>query len=106
MIGQLYRRRWDIELFFRWLKTCAKWEHLISESRNGMLMQFYVALIGTLLLAVATGRKPDRYSINLLSMAAAGMGTVEDALAILERRHAERDRDQRRRQERAASKKS
>ncbi len=106
MIGQLYRRRWDIELFFRWLKTCAKWEHLISESRNGMLMQFYVALIGTLLLAASTGRKPDQYSFNLLSMAAAGLGTVQDALAILERRHAERDRDQRRRQERAASKKS
>jgi len=106
MIGQLYRKRWDIELFFRWLKTCAKWEHLISESRNGMLMQFYVALIGTLLLAASTGRKPDRYSFNLLAMAAQGLGTVQDALAILERRHAERDRDQRRRLERAAAKKA
>lgn len=106
MIGQIYRRRWDIELFFRWLKTCAAWEHLVSESRNGMLMQFYVALIGTLLLAACTGRKPDRYSFNLLCMAAAGLGTVEDALAILQRRHAERDSDRRRRLERAAQKSS
>lgn len=100
MIGHLYRRRWDIELFFRWLKHCAKWDHLLSESSNGMLMQFYVALIGTLLLAACTGRKPDRYSFNLLSMAAAGYGSLDDALAILERRHAERDRDRKRRQQR------
>jgi hypothetical protein len=106
MIGHLYRRRWDIELFFRWLKTCAQWEHLLSESRGGMLMQFYVALIGTLLLAVVTGRKPDRYSFNLMCLAAAGYGSVEEAMTILERRHAERDRDKQRRRERLAQKKS
>lgn len=100
MIGHLYRRRWEIELFFRWLKSCAQWDHLLSESRNGMLMQMYVALIGTLLLAACTGRKPDRYTFNMLSMAAAGYGSLEDALAILEKRHAERDRDRARRQQR------
>jgi len=104
MIGHLYRRRWDIELFFRWLKSCARCSHLLSENANGMLMQFYVALIGTLLLAVCTGRKPDRYSFNLLSLAAAGHGSVEDAMRVLERRHAERDRDNRRRRQRLADK--
>jgi hypothetical protein len=102
MIGHLYRRRWDIELFFRWLKTCAQGEHLLSESPHGLLMQFYVAIIGTLLLSLATGRKPDRYSFNLLCLAAAGYGSVDDALAILRRRHAERDRDRQRRLERRA----
>lgn len=100
IIGQVYRRRWDIELFFRWLKTCARWEHLICQSSNGMLMQFYVALIGTLLLAASTGRKPDRYSFNLMAMTAAGLGSIDDALAILQRRHAERDRDRTRRLQR------
>src|SRR5690606_33563000 len=99
MIGHLYRRRWDIELFFRWLKTCAKWDHLLSQSQNGMTMQFYVALIATLLMAVSTGRKPDRYSFNLMSLAAAGHGSIEDAMAILTRRHAERDRDNERREQ-------
>ena len=106
MIGHLYRRRWDIELFFRWLKTCARWEHLLSESPNGMLMQFYVALIGTLLLAVVTGRQPDRYSFNLMCLAAQGYGSVDDALAIYQRRCAERDRAKQRRGERRAEKKS
>ena len=105
VIGQVYRRRWEIELFFRWLKTCAQWEHLLSESRSGMLLQFYVALIGTLLLAVATGHPPDRYSFNLLCLAAAGQGSVQDALAIYERRRQERERDRLRQQARAAAKK-
>lgn len=103
MIGQLYRRRWDIELFFRWLKCVAQWEHLLSQSPRGMLMQFYVALIGTLLLSVATGRKPDRYSFNLMCLVAAGQGSLDDALPILHRRWAERDRDRQRRQERRAN---
>ena len=67
-----------------------------------MLMQSYVALIATLLLSISTGRKPDVYSFNLLSMAAGGLGSVEDALAILKRRHAERDRDRERRRQRRA----
>lgn len=100
MIGHLYRRRWDIELFFRWLKTCARWEHLMSQSRGGVLIQMYVALIGTLLLSLHTGRQPDRYSYNLMCMVAAGQGSVDDALAILRRRHAERDRDRQRRRQR------
>lgn len=105
MIGYLYRRRWDIELFFRWLKACVKWEHLLSESSNGMLMQFYVALIGTLLLAAATGRKPDTYSFRLMSLAASGQGSFADAKAILDKRWAERDRAKQRRLEKQAQSK-
>lgn len=104
MIGHLYRRRWEIELFFRWLKCCAASDHLISETRNGMLIQLYVAFIGTLLLAICTNHKPDRYAFNLLAMAAAGQGTVEDALTIYQRRAAERQRDRERRQQRAREK--
>jgi len=100
MIGHLYRRRWDIELFFRWLKSCAQWDHLLSESRQGVLMQVYVAVIGTLLLSIYSGRKPDKYSFNMLCMAASGYGSIEDAMAILQKRYAERDRDRARRQQR------
>lgn len=104
MIGHIYRRRWEIELFFRWLKCCAHHDHLISESRNGMLIQLYVAMIGTLLLAISTDTKPDRYAFNLMAMAATGQGTIEDAMAIYRRRKAERERDRKRRQERARQK--
>lgn len=86
-----YRRRWDIELFFRWLKCCANWEHLLSETKNGVLTQFYVALIGTLLLARFTGGKPDKYGYNLMCMVTAGYGTIADALPIYAKRKRERE---------------
>lgn len=44
-IGLLYRYRWTIELFFRWLKCIARFEHLISEHPNGIAIQFHVAVI-------------------------------------------------------------
>ncbi len=105
VIAYLYRRRWDIELFFRWLKTCARWEHLLSHSRNGVLLQFYIALIGTMLLARFSGSKPDKYSQNLMAMAAAGMGTMAQMLPIYERRKKESDRARERQRERNAAKK-
>jgi hypothetical protein len=91
VIAAIYRRRWDIELFFRWLKTCANWEHLLSESKNGILIQFYIALIGTLLLASFSGNRPDRYSFNLMCLVMAGQGTLADALPIYEKRRRERE---------------
>jgi hypothetical protein len=55
VIAAIYRRRWQIELFFKWLKTYASFDHLISHHPNGVRFQFYVAVIATLLLHLATG---------------------------------------------------
>ena len=32
VIGTLYRSRWQIELFFKWLKSYANFDHLVSKS--------------------------------------------------------------------------
>ncbi|MFA7237613.1 MAG: hypothetical protein WC058_12180, partial [Phycisphaeraceae bacterium] len=48
-------------------------------------------------------RQPDRYRFNLMCPAAGGYGSVEDALAIYQRRCAERDRDRERRRQRLAA---
>jgi IS4 transposase len=50
VIGLLYRHRWQIELFFRWLKSYARFDHLISHDRDGALLSFYVAVIGVTLM--------------------------------------------------------
>jgi transposase len=57
VIAALYRRRWQVELFFRWLKVWAGFEHLISRSKKGVTFQFYVAVIGCLLMHVRTGQQ-------------------------------------------------
>jgi hypothetical protein len=49
-IADLYKRRWDIELFFRLVKQTLKIKHFIGRSENAVRIQIAVALIAYLLL--------------------------------------------------------
>ncbi len=49
-IADLYKRRWQIELFFRLMKQTLKITHLIGRSENAVRIQIAVALIAFLLL--------------------------------------------------------
>jgi len=106
IIAMLYRWRWQIELFFRWLKVHAHFRHLISRSRNGMTLGFYVAVIAVLLIYLRTGRPMSKYAYNLLTLVAAGWGDVADMLPILERREKESQRERERQAAKRAAKKS
>ena len=69
LVGDIYRRRWDIELFFRWLKCIfgrpGQW-HWLAESPEGVGIQLYTALIASLLLARRLGRLPSKRMIEAL----------------------------------------
>jgi IS4 transposase len=104
LIGQLYRQRWQIELFFRWLKVHAHFEHLISHSQNGVTTGFYIAIIAVLLIYVRTGRAVSKYAYTLLSLVASGQATMQDILPILERRERECELDRQRRARKKAEK--
>ena len=52
-IADLYKRRWAIELFFRWVKQTLRIRHLIGTSENAVRIQIAVALIAYLLLRLA-----------------------------------------------------
>jgi hypothetical protein len=52
-IADLYRRRWAIELFFRWVKQTLKITRFIGTSENAVRIQIAVALIAFLLLRLA-----------------------------------------------------
>lgn len=104
VIAQLYRWRWQIELFFRWLKVHAHFRHLISHSKNGMTMGFYVAVIAILLMYLHTGRPMSKYAYALLGQVASGWATIEDILPILEARERECQRDRERQAKRRAEK--
>lgn len=49
-IAEIYRRRWDIETFFRWLKQNLKIKSFLGTSKNAVLTQIWVAMIYFLLL--------------------------------------------------------
>lgn len=52
-IADLYKRRWAIELFFRWVKQTLKIRHFLGTSENAVRIQIAVALIAYLLLRLA-----------------------------------------------------
>jgi len=44
-IKEIYDQRWDIEIFFREIKSYLKIDHFMSKSLNGMLIQIFCTLI-------------------------------------------------------------
>ena len=52
-IADLYKRRWAIELFFRWVKQTLKIKHFLGRSENAVRIQIAVALIAYLLIRFA-----------------------------------------------------
>jgi len=49
-VADLYRQRWQIETFFRWIKQNLKIKTFYGTSENGVLIQIWTALIAYLLL--------------------------------------------------------
>jgi hypothetical protein len=105
IIGLLYRNRWQIELFFRWLKSYAYFDHLISHSREGVLLNFYVAVIGVTLMYLHTGHRPSKYLFIMMGMVANGSATLDEIMPILRERERQsqmqRDRVARKRAEKS-----
>ena len=52
-IADLYKRRWAIELFFRWIKQTLKIKRFLGTSENAVRIQIAVALIAFVLLRLA-----------------------------------------------------
>jgi len=51
-IAQAYRRRWDIEVFFRFLKQELNVSHLVSLNKNGLQVMLYMTLITSMLVLI------------------------------------------------------
>src|SRR5262249_25521256 len=47
---ELYRRRWEIETFFKFLKQHLSYAHLVSRNENGIRVMIWMTLITALLL--------------------------------------------------------
>ena len=52
-IADIYKQRWQIELFFRWVKQTLRIKRFIGVSENAVRIQIAVALIAFLLLRIA-----------------------------------------------------
>ena len=51
-IADIYKKRWDIEVFFKFVKQHLQFKHFISHSQNGMIVYLYSILVGSVQLIV------------------------------------------------------
>ena len=63
-IADIYKHRWDIELFFKWIKQNLKIKSFLGTSINAVMTQMWIAMIYYLLLAFIkhkTKLQPSHY---------------------------------------------
>ena len=80
LVSMLYRRRWQIECFFRWIKCVLGCRHWFAESQQGVTIQLYLALIASLLLQAVIGRRPNKRMLELLQLYQMGWASLEELI--------------------------
>lgn len=85
LVGAIYRRRWSIELFFRWIKCILKSRHFFAESAAGAAIQIYLALIASVLLQDYTGHRPNKRIMELFQFYLSGWATLEELIVLIQK---------------------
>jgi hypothetical protein len=81
-IAKIYKARWDIELFFKWIKQTLKIKTFLGTSKNAVLSQIWVAMIYTLLLAYI--KFQSKFSHSVLNLARIFQESLFHRLHLLE----------------------
>jgi hypothetical protein len=83
LIAECYRHRWQVELFFRWLKCILGCRHWLAESERGVALQVYLALIAAQLLVLYNGERPNQRQLEAIQFYLLGWATLEELMAKL-----------------------
>jgi len=83
LVALAYRYRWQIELFFKWIKCILNCRHLFAESPRGVQIQLHCALIAAMMLFALTGRKPTKRDMELIRFYFSGWATFGELNARL-----------------------
>ena len=85
LVALAYQYRWQVELFFRWLKCILGARHLLALSQGGLTLQLYAGLLASLLISLWTGRKPTKATFEMLCFYFSGWASLEELLAHIEK---------------------
>ena len=66
-IATLYKKRWQIELFFKWIKQNLKLGHFMGASRNAIIIQIMAALIVYMLLRLAQLKAQTKLGLQAIA---------------------------------------
>ena len=83
VIADIYRHRWQIELFFRFFKHVLGCRHLLSRKPAGLQIQAYCAIIACLLIHLWTGGRPNIRTCEMVFYYLTGWATLEELTAHL-----------------------
>lgn len=83
LLALIYRARWRVELFFKWLKCILGCRHWLAESPRGVALQVYCALIAALLLLRSSGRRPGKRAMEMIRFYLLGYATLDELSAAL-----------------------
>jgi len=81
-IAAIYKSRWQIELFFRWIKQNLKIKSFLGTSKNAVMSQVWVAMCYYLLLAYI--KYQSRYRGSLLALSRVIRETLMDRKALID----------------------
>ena len=88
LVAQIHRRRWAIELFFRWIKQHLRLRGFYSTSFNGVRVQIWSAISAYLLVAIAQRRLHLPQSLweilQIVSIASMEQISLPELLAIID----------------------
>jgi len=83
LIARLYRQRWEVELFFRWIKCTLGCRHWLAESQRGVTIQVYLALIAAVLLQLYVGERPNKRMMELIQLYLSGIARLDELERLL-----------------------
>ena len=68
-IAAIYKQRWQVELFFKWIKQHLKIKSFWGRSQNAVKIQVYSAIIAYCLVALVRNKlKVDRSTYEILQI--------------------------------------
>ncbi len=81
-IAAIYKSRWQIELFFKWIKQNLKIKSFLGTSKNAVMSQVWVAMCYYLLLAYI--KYQTKYAHSMLELSRAIRETLMDRRALVD----------------------
>jgi hypothetical protein len=84
LVALAYKYRWQVELFFRWLKCILGARHLLGQSQRGLTLQLYAGLIASLLISVWTGHQPTKRTFEMVCLYFSGWASLAELVNHVE----------------------
>jgi IS4 transposase len=93
-IAQIYKRRWEIELFFRWIKLHLGVKALLGTSDNAVKTQIWIRISVYVLVAIVRKRlNPEASLYQLLQVLSVALFEKTPILRALQIDNFQRDLD-------------